>query len=145
MPEFWSDLSSVSRLGPRFCAFISNMEIEQTESRRGSNTSSIVGGFLNFWRRSRKSCPSRLFSFLWKNVFLHTHRSCTGILGFTNNRKRIVTTSEWRFRLDGFGCVKCGELPTLLATMDRENCGLQFCKILTCRMYSMDSLIRSIA
>src|SRR5258708_11540457 len=129
MPEFWFDPSRVSRLEPRFCAFISNMEIEQTESRRGSNTSSIVGGFLNLWRRSRKSSPSRLFSFLWQNVFLHTHRSCTGILWFTNNRKRIVTTSDWRFRLDGFGCVKCGELPTLLATMDRENCGLQFGKI----------------
>src|SRR5258707_5356252 len=104
------------------------MEIEQTESRRGSNTLSIVGGSLNLSRRSRKSFLSRLFSFLWKNVSLHTHRSCTGILGFTNNRRRIVTTSEWQFRLDGFGCVKCRELPTLPATMDRENFGFPIWK-----------------
>src|SRR5258707_6186641 len=107
------------------------MEIEQTESRRGSNTLSIVGGSLNLSRRSRKSFLSRLFSFLWKNVSLHTHRSCTGILGFTNNRRRIVTTSEWQFRLDGFRCVKCGELPNLPATIDPEERGLTVCQNLS--------------
>src|SRR5258707_10478986 len=115
------------------------MEIEQTESRRGSNTLSIVGGSLNLSRRSRKSFLSRLFSFLWKNVSLHTHRSCTGILGFTNNRRRIVTTSEWQFRLDRFGCVKCGELPTFRAAMDREHCGLPFGTTRSFRIYLMHS------
>src|SRR5258707_11435654 len=121
------------------------MEIEQTESRRGSNTLSIVGGSLNLSRRSRKSFLSRLFSFLWKNVSLHTHRSCTGILGFTNNRRRIVTTSEWQFRFDRFGFVKFCELPTVPATMDREDYGLPVCKTWSSPLYLMQSFWRSSA
>src|SRR5260370_36836172 len=109
------------------------MEIERTESKRGPNPLSIVGGSLNLSRRSKKSFLSRLFSFLWKNVSLHTHRSCTGILGFTNNRRRIVTMSEWQFRLDGFGCVKCGELPTLPPAVGSAKCGLPLVQSRACR------------
>src|SRR5258708_38793204 len=111
------------------------MEIEQTESRRGSNTLSIVGGSLNLSRRSRKSFLSRLFSFLWKNVSLHTHRSCTGILGFTNNRRRIVTTSEWQIPLECFRCATCRENPTFVSTMVWVHRALPFSKTRSYQAY----------